>query len=291
MLLLLLDWNVQQSCFSAPAPTRKDDNMTKRETVFPADRQTLYEKHGYSAAVRSDNLLFVSGQVGSRPDGSPEPDFEAQVRLAFANLEATLTAAGCTFDDIVDVTSFHTDPEKQMGAVMAVKNEIFPQVPYPNWTAIGVNWLSGFDFEIKVTARIPSPTSASVGRRNPPTMWDMAALGYSHISVAEPGRLAFLSGQIGVAPGNEAVPDDLAGQAKVATANLAAALRDLGATAQDIVMLRVYVVNATSEAFGQAVTPLRELFGDAMPSITTIGVQALYKPNIKVEIEMVVRVR
>ena len=80
------------------------------------------------------------------------------------------------------------------------------------------------------------------------------------------------------------------GQATLATASLAAALKDLEATAQDIVMLRVYVVNATSEAFGQAVTLLRELFGDAMPSITTIGVQALYKPEIKVEIEMVVRV-
>jgi enamine deaminase RidA (YjgF/YER057c/UK114 family) len=49
-------------------------------------------------------------------------------------------------------------------------------------------------------------------------------------------------------------------------------------------------VNATSEGFGQAVTPLRELVGDEMPSITTIGVQALYRPEIKVEIEMVVRV-
>ena len=28
--------------------------------------------------------------------------------------------------------------------------------PYPNWTAIGVNWLAGFDFEIKVIARIPN---------------------------------------------------------------------------------------------------------------------------------------
>ena len=53
-------------------------------------------------------------------------------------------------------------------------------------------------------------------------------------------------------------------------------------------MLRVYVVKASGAAFGQAVTPLRELFGDAMPSITTIGLQALYKPEIKVEIEMVV---
>jgi enamine deaminase RidA (YjgF/YER057c/UK114 family) len=97
----------------------------------------------------------VSGQVGSRVDGSPEPDFEAQVRRAFANLEATLQAGGCGLDDIVDVTSFHTDPERQFGTIMTVKSEVFPRPPYPNWTAVGVTWLAGFDFEIKVIARIP----------------------------------------------------------------------------------------------------------------------------------------
>jgi enamine deaminase RidA (YjgF/YER057c/UK114 family) len=135
---------------------------------------------------------------------------------------------------------------------------------------------------------IPS-RAASVSRRNPMTMWDMASLGWSQISVAEPGRLAFLSGQIASAPGRGGVPEDLAGQAKLATASLASALKELKASAQDIVMLRVYVVNATMEAFGQAIAPLRELAGDAMPSITTIGVQALYTPELKVEIEMVVR--
>ena len=132
--------------------------MTQRDAVFPADRHALYEAHGYSAAIRSDNLLFVSGQVGSRGDGSPEPNFGDQVRLAFANLTATLIAGGCGFDDIVDVTTFHTDPENQFATIMAVKSEIFEQAPYPNWTAIGVNWLAGFDFEIKVIARIPSKT-------------------------------------------------------------------------------------------------------------------------------------
>lgn len=129
--------------------------MPLREAIYPKGRHALYEQHGYSAAIRSGDLLFVSGQVGSRTDGSPEPDFEAQVRLAFANLEATLAAGGCTFDDIVDVTTFHTDPEKQFGTVMIVKSEVFTQAPYPNWTAIGVNWLAGFDFEIKVIARVP----------------------------------------------------------------------------------------------------------------------------------------
>jgi enamine deaminase RidA (YjgF/YER057c/UK114 family) len=129
--------------------------MAQRDAVFPAGRHDLYRAHAYSAAIRSKDLLFVSGQVGSRSDGSPEPDFEAQVRLAFANLKATLQAGGCGLEDIVDVTTFHTDPENQFGTVMTVKNEIFPEAPYPNWTAIGVNWLAGFDFEIKVIARIP----------------------------------------------------------------------------------------------------------------------------------------
>lgn len=135
--------------------------MTRRNAVFPADRHALYEAHGYSAAIRSDQLLFVSGQVGSRPDGSVEPHLEAQMRLAFANLKATLAAGGCTFDDIVDVTSFHTDPENQFETFMRVKNEVFTEPPYPNWTAVGVNWLAGFDFEIKVIARVPDRAGAS----------------------------------------------------------------------------------------------------------------------------------
>ena len=53
--------------------------MSKREAIFPANRHALYEEHGYSAAIRSGDLLFVSGQVGSLADGSPEPDFARQV--------------------------------------------------------------------------------------------------------------------------------------------------------------------------------------------------------------------
>lgn len=134
--------------------------MAQRDAIFPANRHALYEAHGYSAAIRSGDLLFVSGQVGSRPDGSPEPDFGRQVQLAFDNLKAVLEAAGCTVDDIVDVTTFHTDPEQQFGAIMAVKEQVFNQRPYPNWTAVGVTWLAGFDFEIKVIARIPASATA-----------------------------------------------------------------------------------------------------------------------------------
>lgn len=129
--------------------------MAIRDAVFPAGGRALYEKHRYSAAIRSGDLLFVSGQVGSLEDGSPEPDFRSQVDLAFRRLGAVLEAAGCGFDDVVDVTSFHTDPANQMDDVRSVRSQAFPKAPFPNWTAVGVTWLSGFDFEIKVIARIP----------------------------------------------------------------------------------------------------------------------------------------
>ncbi|MFE1599445.1 RidA family protein [Methylobacterium sp. ID0610] len=129
--------------------------MAKRDAIVPPGRQALYEKHRYSAAIRSGDLLFVSGQVGSREDGSPEPDFTRQVRLAFDRLSVVLKAAGCSFDDVVDVTTFHTDPETQFETVMAVRASAIGEPPYPNWTAVGVTWLAGFDFEIKVIARIP----------------------------------------------------------------------------------------------------------------------------------------
>ncbi len=132
--------------------------MPTRDAIFPANRHALYDEHRYSAAIRSGDLLFVSGQVGSRDDGSSEPVFEDQVRRAFVNLNAVLAAAGCTFDDVIDVTTFHTDPANQFETVMAVRTAEIGEPPYPNWTAVGVNWLAGFDFEIKVIVRIPAPS-------------------------------------------------------------------------------------------------------------------------------------
>lgn len=135
--------------------------MSQRDAIFPANRHALYDVHRYSAAIRSGDLLFVSGQVGTREDGSPEPEFEEQVRLAFANLRAVLAAAGCSFDDVVDVTTFHTNPDAQIDKVLAVRAAEIGEPPYPNWTAVGVNWLAGFDFEIKVIVRIPEATGGS----------------------------------------------------------------------------------------------------------------------------------
>lgn len=129
--------------------------MATRDVVFPSGRQALYERNRYSPAVRSNGFLFVSGQVGSREDGSPEPGLEAQVRRAFQNLNAILKEAGASFDDVVDATIFMVDPAKQFETAWEVAREYWGKSPYPTATAVGVTWLYGFDFEIKVIAKLP----------------------------------------------------------------------------------------------------------------------------------------
>lgn len=130
--------------------------MTTRDVVFPSGRQALYEQNRYSPAVRAGGLLFVSGQVGSREDGSPEPGLEAQVRRAFENLNAILAAAGCSFDDVQDVTLFIVNPESTFQTIWdLVLKEYWGEAPYPTVTAVGVTWLYGFQFEIKVVAKLP----------------------------------------------------------------------------------------------------------------------------------------
>lgn len=129
--------------------------MTQRDVVFPPGRQALYERNRYSPAIKANGFVFVSGQVGSREDGSPEPDLEEQVRLAFRNLNAVLAAAGCSFDDVVDVTVFIVDPASKFERIWRIVPEFWGQAPYPTLTGVGVTWLYGFDFELKVIARLP----------------------------------------------------------------------------------------------------------------------------------------
>ena len=135
--------------------------MQQRDVIFPPGRQALYERNRYSPAVRANGLLFVSGQVGSREDGSPEPELDAQVRRAFGNLNAILKAAGCSFDDVQDVTIFIVDPEAHFQRIWdLVQADYWGQAPYPTVTAVGVTWLYGFQFEIKVVARLPGQEAA-----------------------------------------------------------------------------------------------------------------------------------
>lgn len=71
--------------------------------------------HQAVAALGAERLLFVSGQLGVRPDGSVPHELDAQVEQAFANIEACLTAGGFTRQQVVRLSVFLTEAEYRHG--------------------------------------------------------------------------------------------------------------------------------------------------------------------------------
>lgn len=76
----------------------------------------------YSQAIRSGNLLFISGQIPIDPSTGSliQGDIAAQTRRVFENIGAILQAAGGSFDRVVRTTVFLAD----MGDFVAM-NEVY----------------------------------------------------------------------------------------------------------------------------------------------------------------------
>jgi enamine deaminase RidA (YjgF/YER057c/UK114 family) len=126
--------------------------MAKRETIIPKGMEIFVDKFHYAPAVKVDNTLYISGQLGRDENLQVIEGAEAQYTQAFENLKAVLTAAGTTLENVVDLVTYHTDMRDIM-RFMEVKNRYFTK-DYPAWTAIGVSALAmpGLLAELKATA-------------------------------------------------------------------------------------------------------------------------------------------
>lgn len=101
----------------------------------------------FSAAVRTGNLLFLSGQVGMR-DGRVGEGIEEQTRLALENIRDVLAQAGCSLEDVVKVTVFLTDMSL-WPAMNEVYRRYFPNDP-PARSALGANGLALPEFLVEI---------------------------------------------------------------------------------------------------------------------------------------------
>lgn len=83
----------------------------------------------YSQAIKIDQLVFTSGQLGLVPDTGELPDgVETQTRQALANLAAVLAAAGSGMDRIVKTTIFLANMA-DFGTVNGIYAEAFDVAP------------------------------------------------------------------------------------------------------------------------------------------------------------------
>lgn len=102
----------------------------------------------YSQAVRTGNLVFISGQIPFVPATMDvvEGDFAARARQVFENLNAIAKAAGSSLDDAVKLTIFLTDLDN-----FATVNQVMAEYcsePYPARAAVQVAALpKGVDIE------------------------------------------------------------------------------------------------------------------------------------------------
>jgi 2-aminomuconate deaminase len=109
----------------------------------------------YPHARRVGNLLFLSG-IGPRdPADNHIPgnrydadgrlcsyDIEAQARAVMANVRAVLVASGARWEDLVDVTVYLTDMQRDFTAYNAVWAEHFPDAASaPCRTTLGITAL------------------------------------------------------------------------------------------------------------------------------------------------------
>ncbi len=129
-----------------------------------------------------------------------------------------------------------------------------------------------------------------IQRMNPGSLPDAGAVGYSQISVAERGRLAFVSGQVAWRREGGAVPGTLTEQTAIVVENLGAALAAIGGGPHDIIQMRIYVTDLRPETQETVMSQLSVFLAGAQPSLTGVGVAALATPELQIEIEMVVRV-
>jgi 2-iminobutanoate/2-iminopropanoate deaminase len=119
--------------------------------------------------------------------------------------------------------------------------------------------------------------------KNPPEI--SKPNGYTHVVVVNRGKLAFISGQVGLNSKGE-IFSDFAAQAKQAFANLKTALAAAGATPTAIVKLNYYVVGLDHDKLA-ALRIARDSVLDTQhpPASTLAGVQSLFRDDVQIEID------
>ena len=103
---------------------------------------------------------------------------------------------------------------------------------------------------------------------------------YCHVTKA--GNLVWVSGTVGIRS-DGSIPDDVVEQFELAIANMDACLKAVGAGAEHVVKVTVYLTNVADR---QKINPIRQrYFGQHRPASTLVEVSALVLPALKVEIE------
>src|SRR5258706_1989633 len=235
--------------------------------VFPGANPAM----PFSAAVKADGLIYVSGTLGSTGD------VKAQTRQVLDNIAATLKTAGSSLANAASVTVYLKN-QSDFAAMNEVYRTYWTKDP-PARTTVMLPLLNEGLVEIAVVA-VPDGGQRVVVN---PRQWMSSPKPYSY--GIKPGNTLFLSGLIARnGKDNSPIKGDMAAQTKAVLENGAAVLKAVGMSYSDVVAARVYV--SDQAAFQDMNTVYRTFFPTDPPARATVKA-LMTSPDYIVEITMV----
>jgi enamine deaminase RidA (YjgF/YER057c/UK114 family) len=109
-------------------------------------------KMGYSRAVRSGNLIAVTGTVGVNADGKYSPSMEEQTRRSLQIIRAAIEALGGKIEQVIRTRMYVTNVAK-WEEVAKVHGEVFGEIR-PATTIVEVPKLIDADAQIEIEADV-----------------------------------------------------------------------------------------------------------------------------------------
>lgn len=145
---------------SVPADDKAREGARQQSrVVVPENLRAIYESWGFApAVVARDGTIYVSGAVVRlQGEGTYEERYAAGFKKTIARIGEVLAAAGASLDDVLDITSYHTDLARQLQTAVQARKEVM-RPPHPAWTAVGTTALATPDgvTEIRVIAKLPA---------------------------------------------------------------------------------------------------------------------------------------
>jgi 2-iminobutanoate/2-iminopropanoate deaminase len=127
---------------------RHNGNQQRRQVLWNA----MGKRVGYSQAVKVDNTIYISGQVGHDDKGKilGHGNMEVQMRQAYANIKKLLAQYGATTDNVVDEILFVTDMDAAFAARVKCKQEVFSGNPVLTSTIVQIQRLAFPELMIEI---------------------------------------------------------------------------------------------------------------------------------------------
>ena len=125
------------------------------QVTFFNDGPGANQNYPFSESVRVNELLFISGQVGTDGSGAlVDGGIEPESRQVMDNIKQIIHRRGLTMNDVVKCTVFLADVS-QWGDFNKVYTTYFSK-PYPARSALGANGLAlGAALEVECIAAYP----------------------------------------------------------------------------------------------------------------------------------------